>query len=89
MTDIEVSVSVGSLSVCIVGEGPVRVPDDKSKSRKASWASDSLYCKLDCGFYGVDVAVEVIDVASFEGTTGVIYILFPELGWLGVCGKGS
>ena len=43
MTDIEVSVSVGSLSVCIVGEGPVRVPDDESKSRKASWASDSLY----------------------------------------------
>ena len=60
-----------------------------STSRKASWAFDSLYCKLDCGFYGVEVADEVVYVASFEGTTGVIYISFPELGWLGVCGRGS
>ena len=33
--------------------------------------------------------VEVVYMVGFEGTTGVIYISFPEHWWLGVCRKGS
>ena len=60
-----------------------------STSRKAGYDSHfSLYCKLDCGFYGVDVAVEVIYLVGVEGAAGVVYISLPEPGWVGVCGKG-
>jgi len=51
-----------------------------SACSKASWASDSLYCKSDCGFCGVDVAMEVISEVGFKATTVAIYVSFPELG---------
>ena len=47
----------------------------------------SLNCELDCVFYGVDVLV--VYMLGIEDTAGIVYITLPELGWVGVCRKGS
>ena len=38
---------------------------------------------MDCAFYGVDVAAEVVYKVGFKGTTGFVYILLSEREWLG------
>ena len=61
-----------------------------STSRKASWASDSLFA--------VNWIVASVVLMwrwkssmwwALRAQPGVIYVSFPELGWLGVCGQGS